>query len=61
MTNKGGSSEGQTAGVGNVMMGNVMMGSVIETPLMGSTAEGYNDYSDNSYDFTNAYAGEMDF
>jgi hypothetical protein len=53
--------KGATAGVGNVMMGNVMMGNVIETPLMGSTAEGYNTYSDTSYDFTNADAGEMDF
>lgn len=47
-------------GVGNVMMGNVMMGNVIETPLMGGT-DGDSDYSDTSYDFTSADAGEMDY
>lgn len=50
------------AGVGNVMMGNVMMGNVIETPLMGGySEEGTSNYSDTSYDFTSADAGEMDF
>jgi hypothetical protein len=56
-----GATKGGGAGVGNVMMGNVMRGNIIETPLMGATEEGYNTYSDSSYDFTNADAGEMDF
>lgn len=54
------SVKGATAGVGNVMMGNVMMGNVIETPLMGAT-DGDSAYSDTSYDFTSADAGEMDY
>lgn len=60
--------KGSTAGVGNVMMGNVMMegvGQVPKTPLMGGdqsfTEEGTSNYSDTSYDFTSADAGEMDF
>lgn len=57
-----GVGEGATAGVGNVMMGNVMMGKTdsVYAPLMGS-AQGEDDYSDTSYDFTSADAGEMDF
>ena len=58
-----GSVKGATAGVGNVMMGNVMIGktdSIISTPLMGST-QGTDDYTNTSYDFTSADAGEMDF
>jgi hypothetical protein len=49
-------------GVGNVMMGNVMMSGADTTyaPLMGST-EGADAYNDNSYDFTSADAGEMNF
>ena len=47
-------------GMGNVMMGNVMMGNIIETPLMGGT-DGDSNYSDSSYDFTGADAGEMDY
>lgn len=52
-----------TAGVGNVMMGNVMMGKT-DSVLMSGTdyaAEGTDAYSDTSYDFTSADAGEMDF
>jgi hypothetical protein len=51
---------GASNGVGNVMMGNVMMGNIIETPLMGGT-DGSSNYSDSSYDFTGADAGEMDY
>ena len=52
-----------TAGVGNVMMGNVMMGKTDSVLMSGSdyAAEGTDAYSDTSYDFTSADAGEMDF
>lgn len=52
------------AGVGNVMMGNVMMGKTSDSILMNGTdyaGEGVDSYSDTSYDFTSADAGEMDF
>lgn len=58
-----GATAGGGAGVGNVMMGNVMMGttgSIISTPLMGAV-DGDSDYSDTSFDFTSASAGEMDY
>jgi len=57
-----GVGEDSMEGVGNVMMGNVMMSGADTTyaPLMGST-EGTDAYNDNSYDFTSADAGEMDF
>jgi hypothetical protein len=54
----------QGAGVGNVMMGNVMMGKTSDSVLMNGTdyaGEGVDSYSDTSYDFTSADAGEMDF
>lgn len=56
---------GPTLGsVGNVMMGNVMMGKTSDSILMNGTdyaGEGVDSYSDTSYDFTSADAGEMDF
>jgi len=53
---------GAKAGVGNVMMGNVMMSGAGDSVLMNGYAnEGTDSYSDTSYDFTSADAGEMDF
>lgn len=59
-------------GVGNVMMGNVMMGNSYgyagtdssdlgNDTFMGAPAQGSDDYSATSYDFTSADAGEMDY
>jgi hypothetical protein len=52
-------------GVGNVMMGNVMMQGMTPTRDLGNgTAlggQGYDTYSDTSYDVTPAAAGEMDY
>ena len=64
----------KTAGVpvGNVMMGNVMMGNSYgyggtdssdlgNDTFMGAPAQGSDDFTSTSYDFTNADAGEMDY
>ena len=59
-----GDVQGAGAGVGNVMMGNVMMGKTSDSVLMNGTdyaGEGVDSYTDTSYDFTSADAGEMDF
>ena len=59
-----GDVQGAGEGVGNVMMGNVMMGKTSDSVLMNGTdyaGEGVDSYSDTSYDFTSADAGEMDF
>jgi hypothetical protein len=52
-------------GVGNVMMGNVMMQGMTPTRDLGNGTAlgnaGYDTYSDTSYDFTPAAAGEMDY
>jgi hypothetical protein len=52
-------------GVGNVMMGNVMMQGVSPDRSLGNgtalAGAGYDTYSDTSYDFTPATAGEMDY
>jgi hypothetical protein len=52
-------------GVGNVMMGNVMMQGMTPARDLGNgTAlggQGYDTYSDTSYDVTPAAAGEMDY
>ena len=52
-------------GVGNVMMGNVMMQGISPDRSLGNgtalAGAGYDTYSDTSYDFTPATAGEMDY
>ena len=52
-------------GVGNVMMGNVMMQGMSPARDLGNGTAlgnaGYDTYSDTSYDFTPASAGEMDY
>ena len=52
------SGQTPTQGVGNVMMGNVMMSGSDSILMSGA---GDSDYSATSYDFTPAYAGEMDY
>ena len=52
----------QKAGVsiGNTMMGNVFMNGVDESVLMGA-AQDMPNYSSDSYDFTSADSGELDY
>jgi hypothetical protein len=52
----------QKAGIeiGNVMMGNVMMGQTDESVLMGA-AQDMPNYSSDSYDFTSADSGELNY
>jgi hypothetical protein len=52
----------QKAGIeiGNVMMGNVMMGQTDESVLMGA-AQDMPNYSSDSYDFTAADSGELNY
>jgi hypothetical protein len=61
---------GVMQGVGNVMMGNVMMGNAYagsdasdlgNNTYLGNPAQGTDDYTSTSYDFTSADAGEMDY
>jgi hypothetical protein len=52
----------QKAGIeiGNVMMGNVMMGQTDESVLMGA-AQDMPNYKSDSYDFTAADSGELNY
>ena len=52
----------QKAGVsiGNTMMGNVFMNGMDESVLMGA-AQDMPNYSSDSYDFTSADSGELDY